>query len=84
MHTPDQQPRQSRLAIGKDGEDGGMHTTTPNIISSKPLFKPRGGGSSGFKAGPAIGISSSATKPMSSMKPGFVIKKKEFKMAAPT
>ena len=61
-----------------------MHTTTPNIVSSKPLMKPMSGVGKGFvKAGPAI--SSSATKPsmFSGGKPNFMIKKKQFVMAAP-
>ena len=66
-----------------------MHTTTPNIVSNKPLFKPTSGKGMGFVSskpgGIGGGLSSSAQKPsmFSSSKPAFMVKKKQFVMAAP-
>ena len=69
------------MAIGQDQDEPAAHTTTPNVLGSKPLLKPKFGGGSGFGK-PMIGGSSSASKPSfgGNMKPAFMLKKKEFKM----
>jgi hypothetical protein len=73
MMTPDQVSGQSRLALADRDQNGSIHTTTPNV-GSKPLFKVKPGGTSGFGGGEA----SSAKKPSFGVKPSMASKKPIF------